>query len=298
MFEQLVTQARSSVIDDSLPIGRRLEAVRTLGLAEFDAELRQLFDRLLSVGQPAPLQQSVCETLARFDHSHVVDLLLDHWSHMTPSVRTSAVETLLSRPKWTRRLLDAIEAKTVSRNDLDQSRVEWMLTKADEPSAARLRKLFPAKRSADREMVLDRFRSAMSRTGDAKRGRKIYERVCAACHKRGDLGKAIGPPLNDTARRPAEALLIDILDPNRQLKPLFQNYVLNTYDGRVYSGMISEETSNAVRLQQADGTSREVLRIQIKTLKSTGRSFMPEGLEKTIDKQAMVDLIEFLSGRP
>jgi putative heme-binding domain-containing protein len=172
------------------------------------------------------------------------------------------------------------------------------LTKADEPTAARLRKLFPTNRHPDRELVIDGFRTALSRAGDAKRGRKIYERVCAACHKRGNLGKAIGPPLNDTVRRPAEALLIDILDPNRQLKPLFQNYVLNTSDGRVYSGMISEETSNAVKLQQADGTSKEVLRIQIKTLKSTGRSFMPEGLEKTIDKQAMVDLIEFLSGRP
>ena len=61
--------------------------------------------------------------------------------------------------------------------------------------------------------------------------------------------------------------------------------------------MISEETSNAVRLQQADGTSREVLRIQIETLKSTGVSFMPEGLEKTINEQAMADLLKFLAAR-
>lgn len=86
-------------------------------------------------------------------------------------------------------------------------------------------------------------------TGDANHGRKIYKHVCSACHKRGDLGKAVGPSLNDTARRPVEALLIDILDPNRQLKPLFQNYVLHTSDGRGYNGMITEETSNAVRLQ-------------------------------------------------
>jgi putative membrane-bound dehydrogenase-like protein len=298
MFEQLVTQAHLSAIDDSQPIGRRLEAVRTFGLAEFDAELRQLFNRLLSAGQPAPLQLAVCETLARFDQLQVVELLLDHWPHMTPSVRRSTVETLLSRPKWTSSLLDAIEAGTVSNNEFDRSRIEWLLTQADKPTAARLRKLFPAERHAGRELVIARFRSALNTSGDAKRGRKIYERVCAACHKRGDLGKAIGPPLNDTARRPADALLIDILDPNRQLKPLFQNYVLHTSDGRVHSGMITEETPNAVRLQQADGTSREVLRIQIETLKSTGVSFMPEGLEKTINEQAMADLFTFLAVRP
>jgi putative heme-binding domain-containing protein len=297
MFEQLVTQAHLSAIDDSNPIGQRLEAVHTLGLAEFDAELRQLFDRLLSAGQPAPLQLAVCETLARCDHPQVAGLLLDHWSHMTPSVRRSTVETLLSRKKWTSSLLDAIEARTVSPKDFDQSRIKWLLTQADQPTSARLRKLFPTER-AGRELVIARFRSALSTTGDAKRGRKIYERVCSACHKRGDLGKSIGPPLNDTARRPAETLLIDILAPNRQLKPLFQNYVVHTSDGRVYNGMISEETSNAVRLQQSDGTSREVLRIQIETLKSTGVSFMPEGLEKTINEQAMADLLKFLAVRP
>ena len=297
MLEQLVTQARLAAIDDSQPIGQRLESIRTLGLAEFDTELRRLFNRLLNARQPAPLQLTVCETLERFDHPDVAGLLLDHWSHLTPSIRRSAVETLLSRPKWTNRLLDAIEAQTVARSDLAPTQIESTLTQADEPTAARLRKIFPTKRHT-RGLVIDRFRPALKMIGNAKRGRKIYERVCAACHQRGDLGKAIGPPLNDTARRPAESLLIDILDPNRRLKPLFQNYVLHTSDGRVYSGMISEETSNSVRLQQADGTSREVLRIQIKTLKSTGRSFMPEGLEKTIDEQAMVDLFEFLTVRP
>ncbi|MDA1166142.1 MAG: hypothetical protein O3B13_23855, partial [Planctomycetota bacterium] len=60
----------------------------------------------------------------------------------------------------------------------------------------------------------------------------------------------------------------------------------------------TEETSNAVRLQEADGTSREVLRIQIETLNSTGVSFMPEGLEKTINEQEMADLFKFLAVRP
>jgi putative membrane-bound dehydrogenase-like protein len=297
MFEQLVTQARLSAIDDSQSIGQRLEAVHTLGLAEFDAELRQLFDRLLNAGQPAPLQLAVCKTLARFDHPKVSDLLLDHWPQMTPSVRRSAAETLLARPTWISSLLDAIEAGTISPKDFDQSRIKWLLTQADQPTAARLRKLFPTER-AGRELVITRFQSALTTTGDENRGRKVYERVCASCHKRGNLGKAIGPPLNDTVGRPPEALLIDILDPNRKLKPLFQNYVLHTSDGRVYSGMISEETSNAVRLQQADGTSRAVLRIQIETLKSTGVSFMPEELEKTINEQAMADLLKFLAVRP
>ena len=298
MFEQLVSQARLTVQDDSQPIDRRIEAVRTLGLAEFDTELQRLFHRLLGPGQPVPMQRALCETMAKFDHPEVADLLLDRWPQMTPSVRRTTIETLLSRPVWANRLVDAVAAKIVSPGDVDRARIQWLLTQADKTTAARMRDLFPDDRGARRETVIASYQSSLNMAGDPDRGRKAYERVCAACHKRGDVGKAIGPPLNDTSRRSAETLLVEILDPNRQLKPLFQNYVLQTVDGRVYTGMISEETSNAVTLQQADGTTRQVLRLEIEKLKSTGMSFMPEGLEKSINKQAMADLLSYLSGRP
>lgn len=298
MFEQLVAQARQTVQDDSQPIDRRVEAVRTLGLTEFDTELQRLFHRLLGPGQPVPMQLAICETVAKFDHPEVADLFLNRWSQMTPSVRRSATETLLSRPAWTNRLLDAVAANAVSPGDIDRARIQWLLTHTDKATAARLRPLFPVKRDADRETVIAAYQSSLNMDGDPTRGRKVYEQACAACHRRGDIGKSIGPPLNDTARRSAETLLVDILDPNRQLKPLFHNYVLQTIDGRVYTGMINQETSNAVTLQQADGTNRQVLRLQIEKLQGTGVSFMPEGLEKSINKQAMADLLIYLAGKP
>lgn len=298
MFEQLVAQARLTVQDDLQSIDHRVEAVRTLGLAEFDTELQRLFRRLLGPGQPVPMQLAISETVAKFDHPEVADLLLERWSQMTPSVRRLTIDTLLSRPAWTNRLLDAVAAEIVSPGDVDRARIQWLLTQTDEATAARLRQLFPVDRGAGREAVIAAYQLSLKMAGDPTRGRKVYERVCAACHKRGDVGKSIGPPLNDTARRSAETLLVDILDPNRQLKPLFHNYVLQTIDGRVYTGMISQETSNAVTLQQADGTARQVLRLQIEKLQGTGVSFMPEGLEKSINQQAMADLLIYLAGRP
>jgi putative membrane-bound dehydrogenase-like protein len=298
MFERLVAQARSSALDNSLPVARRLEAVRTLSLADFDMELRQLLKRLLGRDQPVPVQLAACETLARFDDPRVANLVLDQWPHTTPAVRRSMIETLLSRSVWTTSFLDAVATRVVSPDDVDRSRIEWLLTRSNEDTIVTLRRLFPTDRREGRKSVIAEFQSSLKMTGDARRGRQVYERVCAACHKRGSLGKDVGPPLIDTASRPAEALLIDILAPNRQVKPLFQSYVLHTTDGRVYTGMIGDESSNAVRLHQTDGTSREVLRIQIETLKSTGMSFMPEGLEKTINRQAMADLLKFLTARP
>ena len=67
-----------------------------------------------------------------------------------------------------------------------------------------------------------------------------------------------------------------------------------TGTGRIVTGMITAETANAITLRRADGTGETVLRIDIEELRSTGVSFMPEGLEQQIDVAAMADLLAYL----
>jgi putative heme-binding domain-containing protein len=92
--------------------------------------------------------------------------------------------------------------------------------------------------------------------------------------------------------------MLNILDPNREVKPQFQAYVIATEDGRVTTGMIQAENANSLAVRRADGTSVVIQRNQIEELRSTGVSFMPEGLEKQIAPQAMADLLAYLDSLP
>ena len=65
--------------------------------------------------------------------------------------------------------------------------------------------------------------------------------------------------------------------------------------GRIVTGIITAETANSLTIRRADGTTETVLRIHIDELRSTGLSFMPEGLEKQIDVPAMADLLAYLN---
>ncbi len=57
--------------------------------------------------------------------------------------------------------------------------------------------------------------------------------------------------------------------------------------------MISE-TSSSITLQRADDSKHTVLRGDIEQIVSSGKSLMPEGLEKNISRQEMADLIGYL----
>ncbi len=105
----------------------------------------------------------------------------------------------------------------------------------------------------------------------------------------------MGAELRGIRQRGLPSVLLNILDPNREVKPKFLSYVVATTDGRVLAGMISAETANSITLRRVDGTTNTVLRIDIEEMSSTGLSFMPEGLEKTVTMQDMADLLSYLN---
>ena len=98
------------------------------------------------------------------------------------------------------------------------------------------------------------------------------------------------------APRGPEAVLVNVIDPNREVTPQFVDYVVETTDGRTLTGMLAAETANSITLRRAENATDTVLRTNIKRMRSGRVSIMPEGLEQQIDVQGMADLIAYIMG--
>ena len=122
----------------------------------------------------------------------------------------------------------------------------------------------------------------------------MFTKICAACHRVDGVGSEIWPNLASFRNRGAEAILTNVLDPNREVNPQFVNYLLLTKEGRSLTGLIASETANSVTLKRAEAVTDTVDRADIDELRSSGLSIMPEGLEKQIDPAAMADLLAYL----
>ena len=131
-------------------------------------------------------------------------------------------------------------------------------------------------------------------TANPEAGRTIFAKICATCHQAEGRGIDVGPNLATVTNRSGEDLLVHILDPNREVAPNFVNYNVATLQGRVYSGIITEESANAIVVKRAEGATDVIPRDQIETIASTGISLMPEGLEKGLSVQDVADLIAFV----
>ncbi|MBI1913960.1 MAG: c-type cytochrome [Planctomycetes bacterium] len=294
LFADLLREARKTAVDEKRPPAERAAAIHTLGLAPF-AEVRGLFAEALKLRQPQPVQRAALETLARFDDPTVPGLLLGVWPGLSPQLRATAAESLFARPAWVTAFLDAVEQGKVKPGDVDPARVALLQASADGRIRARAAKLFAGARLSKRQDVVAAYQKALTLKGDPMKGKALFKKECSACHRLEGVGESVGADLFAIRDRGLEAVLLNILDPNREVKPQFMSYSLVTDAGRSITGMITAETANSITLRRSDGTSETVLRVNIEELRSTGLSFMPEGLEKQIDVPGMADLLAYLN---
>jgi putative membrane-bound dehydrogenase-like protein len=292
-LDRMFARATSLATSETAPTDVRARAVALLGQGRFD-DARTLLPVLLDPQQPPEVQAAVVRALASFDDPEVAAILLASWKGYTPALRTEVVNHLLGRRVWIGPLLDAIQAGLVPPSQIPPARQALLVKDRNPALRARAAALLGSSAPGPRSEAIARYKPTLDRPGDADRGRSIFERECLACHTLGAQGHAVGPNLAGVRRRTAEEILVNILDPNREASPEFHEYTVALDDGRVLTGLVAAETPASVTLKGRDAVEQTILRRNVAEIASTGKSLMPEGLEKTIGPTEMRDLITFL----
>ena len=220
--------------------------------------------------------------------------LLARWSQLGPGLRSAAAAAVFGRTEWVRAFFGAVEEGRVPPSDVDPAQVRLLAIRREPMIRAGYARLAERLQTSPRREVLAAYRPALGLPGDAARGAAHFARACAQCHRLAGVGHEVGPSLAGIAQRGPEAILLHVLDPNREVNPLYLTYVAELVDGRVVTGMIADETAAGVTLRRAEAAADTIRRADIGRLESTGQSLMPEGLEKQLDVQAVADLIAHL----
>ena len=211
-----------------------------------------------------------------------------------PQTAHRGLEAVFSRGAWLVKFLEAVKHEMIPVSDLEPARVRLLETHADSAVRDKAKAVAARLKLGRRQEVLDAYKAALTRAGDPAKGKMHFQKVCSVCHRLDNVGTEIGPNLATLQNRGAEAIWLNVLDPNREVNPQYVNYVLVTTEGKSITGLIAAETATSVTLKRQENATDTVLRVNIDELRSTGLSIMPEGLEKQLDQQALADLIAYL----
>jgi putative membrane-bound dehydrogenase-like protein len=283
--------ARALAQDTKATDQTRVAAIGLLGRsAHRQEDLAVLFGLLTPQSQPE-FQSAAARSIGRLRDMATTGTLLGGWRTYGPSLRSQVLDILINRPESVQTLIDAVERKQVLAADIDPIHRQRLLKIKDAAIRERADKIFASVTNPDRQKVVDAYQPALKLGGDPSRGAQVFARVCAACHQFGGVGNPVGPDLASIGDKSPETLLVSILDPNRAVEPRYVGYVVETSDGNTLSGVLGTETATSITLLQPTVSAVQILRTGIKTLRSTGLSLMPEGLDSGLSQQDLADLI-------
>ncbi|MBU6400938.1 MAG: c-type cytochrome, partial [Verrucomicrobia bacterium] len=131
--------------------------------------------------------------------------------------------------------------------------------------------------------------------GDAARGEKLFrDRGCQTCHAG---ATPLGPSLAGVTRRFSVQDLFDaILDPSRDVAPLYRTTRFETRDGQSYVGLIAFESADGVIVQTGATTTVRLAAAEIVSRSDSELSLMPTGLLTGLKPADLADLYSYLNG--
>lgn len=289
---------RRSVGDKSIPLQTRATAFDALRGVR-DPEVPNLLVQLLA--EPG-LRGAAIRGLASFQIEETPRLLIDGYNSFTAIERRDALNTLASRVSFARPLLGAVASTKIPKTDLTADLVRQMRSLKNPELSAQLDTLWGVMRetSTDMRREVERLKKQYwaggSQPGDAPRGRVVFNRTCAPCHRLFDTGGDVGPDITGANRADLDYLLETIVFPNAVIPNEYRVSIVELKDERVVTGILKSQEATSLVIQTANERI-SLQRSEVMHTELSENSMMPEELLSSISEQEMRDLLYYL-GQP
>lgn len=294
-----LTILRATAVDFQQSDDARQRAVETLAFAG-DRKLLESLPQLLvdrSSGS-VELRAAFLAALSRWDEPRLGAIVLAQYAKLEQELQPRAIELLTQRPVWAKELLQAVGRKEIPTSAINANQIARLQSSRDAELAALVLCQWGTVRTernpAREKVIADVRRLLTEKSGDPHQGHKVFTRVCGQCHKIHGTGQDVGPDITLNGRSSFEQLLSNVLDPSLVIGASYQARTVVTSDGRVLTGLLSEDNAQRVVLKMQGGKLETVARDDVEELRVSQLSMMPEGLETQLNPDEMVDLFAFL----
>ena len=283
--------------DTSLGLAKRKQALEALVEAR-DAGLPPV---LLGLLDDAAMQRAAVRGLAAFDAPGVPEAIIARFSKMKPEAKRDAMATLASRRSYAEALMAAVEKKTIPAKVLTADVVRQLRALNDDTLNSKIERLWGVSRSTPEAKLkeIEKYkRIAELRTNvpnNLSKGRTLFNRVCAQCHKLYGEGGTIGPDITGSDRRNLHYIISNIVDPNAEIPNDYRTTIVRMKDDRVLVGVIRSREGQTITVA-TPGEVLSVAKRDVAAIEPQNFSMMPEGLVLTFSDQELRDLISYLRG--
>ena len=285
-------RALATVQDRSAAVAARRRALHSL-LIQKDDRVSALLEPLLDEPE---MRLDAIRGFAAIETAQAGEILLQRYETLPAQDRKAIIETLATRKQYAETLLNAIKADKVPRSHIPAHvarSLSSILGAAFVEVFGDVREL-----SKDRTALMAKYKKLLTdkalADADPAQGRVIYNKTCASCHVLYGTGGKIGPDLTGSNRANLDYLLLNSVDPSYDVPEGYKMVLIQTFDGRILSGVIAEENAQRVVLKTVQQPSVIVLKSDIEDRRVSSKSMMPDGQLEQMKPQDVINLVKYL----
>jgi putative heme-binding domain-containing protein len=290
---------RATLADRAAALAGRKEAFALLARVN-DAEAVPIFVSLLDDPE---FRTAALPLVSRSTDPAVGERLLANYASFGEQDRRAVVTSLASKPAFARPLVAALEARRFPKDDLTASQLRQLRGLDDAEIRAAVDRVYGKvnESPAAAKATMARLKKAWTDTPkwaiDRDRGRAVFAKACAACHRHGDTGGNLGPNLTGAWMNGPDYFVENLVDPNAVVGPDYQLTTVITDDGRSINGIVAEETPESLVLRTPDGPVTVPL-ATIEDRTTSAVSLMPAGILENLPEDEFLALVKFLTTKP
>ncbi len=294
-------KALTVIADENADFDHRLSYIVIMGQTNQPESVPVLLTIIESSKSTGAMKEAALLALQRYDVDEIGKRVVKAYPQFRgdAGVRNAALDLFASRTSWANELLIAIsETKRISKDDVS-NQVARRLKQLNNPKISTSADTYwpnvkLATSSEKNEAIAKYSKLIKSGSGDINKGRILYLANCGYCHRLFNEGGNIGPDLTGYERSNVNYFLLNVVDPNADIREGYGLHRFVTKDGRTIEGKLAASNGDTHTIQTQAGKEIILSVSQIKEMKALPVSIMPERILNRLNDQEVRDLFAYI----
>ncbi len=248
------------------------------------------------------IRAACLEALAHYDDGAIGTQMAEAYNFKLRAdldLRYAAFQLFASRAQWASAfLLKISDTKEVKKSEVPLEIVRQFKLLGNSALTQKVNELWPNVQlvtSEEKQKELTRIQNVLSSgRGEFKNGADLYGALCANCHILNGKGMEIGPELTGYDRSNLTYLVLNIVDPNADIREGYVNYRVEKKDGQVILGILVDRSGGTIKIKPLGGKEIVLSSEEIEKIEVQSNSIMPERLLDGFSAQEIRDLFAYI----
>ncbi len=299
---EAVKEALKMIADPEASLRERLSYIRIFGEVDQPSSVPVLLKLAQGQEYSVAVRLASIESLRHYEDEAIGSTIADAYQakiRADPDLRAASFNLFASRASWAQELMKKIfETREIKKEEIPIDILKQVKMLGNKELVHVIETNWPEVKvttSDEMKHEMERVKQALTLyNGDPKAGRLIYQRTCESCHRLFDKGGNIGPELTGYDRNNVEYLVLNIINPNADIREGYVNYLIEKTDGQVIMGTITDQSGGNVTVKPLAGEEIVLSPAEIKKMEAQKTSLMPERLLSPLSDQEIRDLFAYL----